>query len=61
MAYKGRRALPAHNDGDMHDAFSGWRRLLCVFNKPGVLKKTRRRFHKLARRVSKQGLRRESE
>lgn len=59
MAFQGRRALPAHKDGDMHDAFSPWRRILCVFDKPGIIKKTRRRFHKFARREAKRIIRQE--
>lgn len=58
MAHRGRKALPPHNDGDMHDAFSrNWRRWLCCLKRPGVIKKTRRRFHKLTRRMAKKEIR----
>lgn len=49
--------MPPAKDGDTHDAFGPWRRLLCVFDKPGVIQKTRRRFHKLVRREAKREIR----
>lgn len=49
--------MPPAKDGDTHDAFGPWRRLLCVFDKPGVIRKTRRRFHKLVRREAKREIR----
>lgn len=60
MTARGRKALPPDKDNDTFDAFSGWRRLLCVFDKPGVIRKTRRRFHKLVRRVAKREIREQS-
>jgi hypothetical protein len=58
MAYQGRRALPPARDGDITDAFSrNWRRLLCCLDRAGVIKKTRRRFHKRTRREMKDALR----
>lgn len=57
MAVRGRKSMPPEKDGDTHDAFSQWRRLLCVFDKPGVIRKTRRRFHKLVRREAKREIR----
>jgi len=54
MTHQGRKALPADRDGDTHDAFSrNWRWWLCCLKRPGVIKKTRRRFHKRARREAK--------
>lgn len=60
MAYRGRKAMPAAKDGDTQDAFSRWRHWLCVFDKPGVISKTRRRFHKLVRREAKREIREEA-
>lgn len=57
MANQGRKSQPAAKDSDTDDAFSGWRRLLCVFDKPGIIRKTRRRFHKLVRREAKREIR----
>ena len=60
MTYHGRKALPPARDGDTTDAFSRtWRRLLCCLDRPGVIKKTRRRFHKKVRRTAKKELRHE--
>jgi len=40
--------------GDEHDAFSGWRRLLCVFkNHTGIVKKQQRSYNKRLRQQHK--------
>lgn len=53
--------MPPAKDGDTHDAFSSWRRMLCCLDRPGVIKKTRRRFHKRARREAKAAMAQEGE
>lgn len=57
MSYQGRKALPPAKDGDTHDAFSAWRTILVCLGRAGVIKKTRRRFHKRTRREAKKELR----
>lgn len=44
--------------GDEHDAFSGWRRVLCVFQRARVRAKTKRRFRRRERRVAREEVRR---
>lgn len=39
--------------GDEFDCFTGWRRLLCVFDKPGVARKTKARFNRRVRKQAK--------
>jgi hypothetical protein len=43
--------------GDEQDAFSGWRKLLCVFKRPGVARKTKTRFSRRVRHEVKASLR----
>jgi hypothetical protein len=58
MSYQGRKALPGARDGDTTDAFGSWRRILCCLQRAGVIKKTRRRFHKRTRRENREEIRR---
>ncbi len=59
MAYRGRKATPPARDGDTMDAYSrNWRRLLCCLGRAGVVKKTKKRYHKRTRREAKDSLRR---
>ena len=44
-------------DGDEHDAFTGWRKLLIW--KPGQLKKAKRKYRKRFRQAEKKMLKRE--
>lgn len=39
--------------GFEQDAFSKWRRLLCMFSKPGVAKAAKRQYNKRARKARK--------
>lgn len=58
MPAQGRKALPPTRDADITDAFSlNWRRWLCCLQRAGVIRKTRRRFHKMVRRQGKQEIR----
>ena len=44
--------------GDEHDAFTGWRRVLCVFdNNTGVVRYWKRKYSKRVRRIVKDSLR----
>lgn len=51
------RRLPMIS-GDEHDAFSGWRKVLCVFQRARVRAKTKRRFRRRERRVAREEVRR---
>ena len=43
------------SDGDENDAFSPWRRLLCVFyNNTGLTKRAKRKYNKRARKQAKE-------
>ena len=44
--------------GDEHDALTGWRKLLCVFQRARVRAKTKRRFRRRERRVAREEVRR---
>jgi len=35
--------------GDEQDAFSRWRKVLCVFKRPGIARKTKARFSRRVR------------
>jgi hypothetical protein len=41
---------------DEEDAYTGWRRLYCYLQRPGVVKKIKRRTHKRERREWKKHL-----
>lgn len=45
-------------NGNEHDAFGGWKRLLCVFKKPGVSAKIKARFNRRMRKDAKLATRR---
>ena len=54
---RGRNQIPM-KFGDEIDAFSPWRRALCVFyNNTGIVKKTQRAYNKRVRKQIKQELR----
>ena len=44
--------------GDEFDALTGWRRLLCVFKKPGIAKATKRKYSRRLRQKARAMLRR---
>ena len=39
--------------GDEQDAFSRWRKLLCSFNRAGVVKQSKRKYNKRFRKAAK--------
>lgn len=45
-----RRGPQLHNEGDEWDAFTRWRKLLCVFDRPHVAARTKRRYRRRERR-----------
>lgn len=51
------RRLPMIS-GDEYDALTGWRRVLCVFQRARVRAKTKRRFRRRERRVAREEVRR---
>ena len=50
--------IPAKG-GDEQDAFSRWRKRLCGFNRPGRVKRAKKRYWRRARREAKVALRAE--
>lgn len=45
-------------NGDEHDAFTGWKKLLKIFDKPGIAAKTKKRFNRRIRKAAKEDTRR---
>lgn len=43
--------------GDEFDAFSSWKKLLCVFQPPGVSAKTKKRFNRRIRKEARLAVR----
>lgn len=43
-------------NGDEHDAFTGWKKRLKVFSKPGIAKRTKQRFNRRVRKRAKDEL-----
>lgn len=48
--------IPAKG-GDEEDVFSGWRRVLCYTQRPGVTKKIKRKYNRRLRAITRQALR----
>ena len=44
-------------NGDEYDAYSKWRKYYCYLQRPGVVKKIKRRTHKRERQEAKQEIR----
>ena len=57
---RGKQQIPT-NYGDEVDAFTRWRRMLCVFyNNTGLVKQAQRRYNKRVRKLVKEELRHET-
>jgi hypothetical protein len=53
----GRRPM---SSWDEHDAYTGWRRVLCYIGRPGVRRSIKRKTHKRERREARAAIRKDN-